>query len=275
MMSTLVSPMPPTMTEVPTRTCPHCGFEERSERERCSRCGKSVLVRAPRLRGRRRTQVIWGSVAVGVLAVAAIALVLNAVVSNRNERERKASAKAIAAERVRLERLQAPHRGSATQLAPPAGASDLDRLNARAALVRAAEASITRDAQARDRRGELEGPISRHRVRPAAEGQGRRPRRPHPQQGDRPLRLRRGQDLGHRRGRAVGRAPGLPLRRRPGLQEVHLRLVSQHARPGRARRRAGLRAPGPRVPGGQGPRAGHGLRRRAGQLGPARASRRR
>src|SRR6476646_7188936 len=139
MMSTLVRPMPPTMTEVPTRTCPHCGFEESSGRERCSRCGKSVLIRAPRLRGRRRTQVLWGSVAVGVLAVAAIALVLNAVVSNRNERERKASAKAIAAERIRLGRRQAPHGGSATQLAPAAGASDPDRLDARAALVRAAE----------------------------------------------------------------------------------------------------------------------------------------
>jgi hypothetical protein len=118
-------------------------------------------VRAPRLRGRRRTAVIWGAAAAGVIAVAAIALVLNAVVSNRNERERKASAKAAAAERVRLKRLQAPHRGSAAQLAPPAGASDLDRLNAREALVRAAEASITRDAQARDRAGELKGPISR------------------------------------------------------------------------------------------------------------------
>ncbi len=149
------------MTEVPSRTCPHCGFEERSERERCSRCGKSVLVRAPRLRGRRRTQVIWGSVALAVVAVAAIALLLNAVVSNRNERERKASAKAVAAERVRLKRLQAPHRGAATQLAPRAGASDLDRLNAREALVRAAEASITNDARARERTGELKGPIKR------------------------------------------------------------------------------------------------------------------
>ena len=123
----------------------------------------------------------------GVLAVAVVALVLNAVVSNRNDRERKASAKAVAAERIRLGRLQAPHRGSATQLRPAAGASDLDRLDARAALVRAAEASITRDAQARDRRGELDGPDLAHRVRPAAEGQGRRPRRPRPEQVDRPL----------------------------------------------------------------------------------------
>jgi len=148
------------MTEVPLRTCPHCGFEERSERERCSRCGKSVLVRAPRLRGRRRTQVVWGSIALGVLAVAAIALVLNAVVSHRDEREAKASAKAVAAEKARLRILQAPHRGSATQLAPPAGASDQAQLAARAALVRAAEGSITQDAQGRDRRGELQGPIT-------------------------------------------------------------------------------------------------------------------
>ena len=94
------------MTEVPLRTCPHCGFEERSERERCSRCGRSVLVRA--LRGRRRRQAIWGAVAAGVLVVAAIALVLNAVVSNRNDRERRDAARGTAAERVRLTRLQTP-----------------------------------------------------------------------------------------------------------------------------------------------------------------------
>jgi hypothetical protein len=152
--------MTPTVTERPLRTCPHCGLEERSERERCSRCGRSVFVRAPRLRGRRRTLAIWTAAGAAILAVGLIALVLNAVVSNRNDRERKASAKAIAAERVRLKRLQAPHRGSATQLEPRAGASDQERLSARAALVRAAEGSITRDARARDRAGELEGPIS-------------------------------------------------------------------------------------------------------------------
>jgi hypothetical protein len=148
------------MTEVPLRTCPHCGFDERSERERCSRCGRSVLVRAPRLRGRRRRQAIWGAVAAGVLVVAAIALVLNAVVSNRNDRERRDAARATAAERVRLTRLQTPHRGGATQLAPPAGASAAEQLTARAALVRAAEASITRDARGRARSGELKGTIT-------------------------------------------------------------------------------------------------------------------
>jgi hypothetical protein len=153
--------MSATMTEVPQRTCPHCGFEERSERERCSRCGKSVLIRAPRLRGRRRTAVIWGGGAALLVAAAVIALVLNDVVSNRDARQAREAKQAVAAERVRLKRIQSPHRGAATQLKPAAGASEQTVLGARAALVRAAEASITTDAQARDRAGELQGPISR------------------------------------------------------------------------------------------------------------------
>ena len=147
------------MTEVPSRTCPHCGFEERSERERCSRCGRSVLVRAPRLRGRRRTQVIWGaSRPAALVAVAAIALVLNAVVSNRDDARAPRARPRPPPPSASPQRLQAPHRGAAAQLAPPAGASDARAAcAARAALVRAAEASITRDAQGRARAGELEG----------------------------------------------------------------------------------------------------------------------
>jgi hypothetical protein len=152
--------MPPT-TEAPLRTCPHCGFEENSTRERCARCGRSVLVRPPRLRGRRRTYAIWGGAAVLVVAVAVIALVLNGVVSDRNKRENAAAKKSVAAEKARLRRIQAPHRGSATQLRPAAGASDQTILAARAALVRDVEAKITTDAQARDRAGELQGPIAR------------------------------------------------------------------------------------------------------------------
>ena len=152
--------MPPTI-EVPLRTCPHCGFEERSTRERCTRCGRSVFVRPPRLRGRRRTYVIWGGAAAVVVAVAAIALVLNSVVSDRNKREDAEAKKSVAAEKARLKRIQAPHRGSATQLRPAPGASDQTVLAARAALVRDVEARITTDAQARDRAGELQGPIAR------------------------------------------------------------------------------------------------------------------
>jgi hypothetical protein len=142
------------------RTCPHCGFQEHSERERCSRCGKSVLIRAPRLRGRKRTAVIWGGAAALVLVAGAIGLIFNAVINHRDARERRQTAVAVKAERARLARLQTPHDGAATQLKPPTGASQSELLKARAALVRAAEASITRDARARAERGEIEGPIA-------------------------------------------------------------------------------------------------------------------
>ena len=151
------------MTEVPTRTCPHCGFEERSERERCSRCGRSVLIRAPRLRGRRRTQVIWGCGRRSAsLAVAAIALVLNAVVSNRNERERKASAKA---RRGRARAAEAPagppprraRRSSRRGQAPPTSTAST---RARRSCARPRPRSRTTPGRA-SARGELKGPITR------------------------------------------------------------------------------------------------------------------
>src|SRR3954451_19565945 len=104
----------PAATELPVRTCPHCGHQERSTHERCTRCGRSVLVRAPRLRGRRRTFAIWGGGALAVASVAVVVLVLNGVVSDRNARDRKAAARATVVERARLQRIQAPHRGSAT-----------------------------------------------------------------------------------------------------------------------------------------------------------------
>ena len=141
------------------RTCPHCGFTEETTRERCTRCGRSVLVRAPRLQGRRRTVVRWGGGAVALVVVAVVvAIVLNAK-SDRDARQRAADARAVAAERVRLTKLQAPHRGAAPDLRPAAGATDRERLAARAALVTAVEGAITRDAQARVRAGEIEGPV--------------------------------------------------------------------------------------------------------------------
>jgi hypothetical protein len=141
------------------RACPHCGFTEESTRERCAACGRSVHVRAPRLRGRRRRQVQWGT-GLAVLAVSAVAVfVALSLQADRKERERAQTARAVAAEKVRLRRLQAPHRGSAADLRPAAGATDGARRAARAALVRRVEARITADARARMRRGEITGPI--------------------------------------------------------------------------------------------------------------------
>ena len=141
------------------RTCPHCGFTEDSTRERCTRCGRSVLIRAPRLQGRRRSVVLWGGGAVALVVLAVVvAIVLNAK-SDRDARQRAADARAVAAERVRLTKLQAPHRGAAPDLRPPVNATGQERLAARAALVKAVEGAITRDAQGRARRGEIDGPI--------------------------------------------------------------------------------------------------------------------
>jgi hypothetical protein len=141
------------------RTCPHCGFVEDSTRERCSHCGRSVLVRAPRLRDRQRTLVLWGGGAVALVALAVIVAVVLSAKADRDARQRAADARAAAVERVRLTRLQAPHRGAAPDLRPPAGADAKARLAARAALVHRVEARITADAQARAKRGEIAGPI--------------------------------------------------------------------------------------------------------------------
>ena len=141
------------------RTCPHCGFTEDSNRERCTRCGRSVHVRAPRLQGRRRTLVLWGGGAVGLVVLAIVLVIVLSAKSDRDARQRAADARAVAAERVRLTKLQAPHRGAAPGLRPAADATDQQRLAARAALVKTVEGAITRDAQARVRAGEIEGPV--------------------------------------------------------------------------------------------------------------------
>src|SRR6478672_3466178 len=143
------------------RICPHCGHQEDSGRERCSACGRSVLVAAPRLQGRRRTAVILGGVFAAVVAIGALALVLTSVSSSRDKRLAREDAQLAKVERARLTRIQAPHRGAAVDLRPRAGASDAQLRAARAALRARAEAAITADAQARAKRGELDGPISR------------------------------------------------------------------------------------------------------------------
>jgi hypothetical protein len=148
------------------RTCPHCGFTEDSKRERCTRCGRSVHVRAPRLQGRRRTLVLWGGGAVGLVVLAIVLVIVLDAKSDRDARQRADDVRAAALERVRLTKVQAPHRGAAPDLKPKAGADDQARLAARAALVGRVEDQITRDARARASRGELQGPIRASRCGP-------------------------------------------------------------------------------------------------------------
>ena len=143
------------------RTCPHCGHQEESGRERCSACGRSVLVAAPRFQGRRRTAAIAAALLLALIVVGAFALLFRSTASSRDARQAREDSRTAATERARLTRLQAPHRGAAPDLRPRAGASDAQLRAARAALRARAEAAITADAQARDRRGELDGPITR------------------------------------------------------------------------------------------------------------------
>jgi hypothetical protein len=125
-----------------------------------------VLVRPPRLRGRRKALVLGAAALAVVVVGAAIVLLGAAWNADREARERTDFARAQVAERARLTRLQAPHRAAAAELRPPAGASEGEVLAARAALVARAEALITRDARARVRSGEIEGPISATRCGP-------------------------------------------------------------------------------------------------------------
>ena len=143
------------------RTCPHCGHQEESGRERCSACGRSVLVAAPRFQGRRRTAAIAAGLVGVLVVVGAFALLLMSASSSRDARQARDDARTGATERARLTRVQAPHRGAAVALRPRAGASDAQLRAARAALRERAERAITADAQARTRRGELDGPIAR------------------------------------------------------------------------------------------------------------------
>jgi hypothetical protein len=111
------------------------------------------------LQGRRRSVAISGGGAAALVALAVIVAVVLSAKSDRDARQRSADARAAAAERVRLTRLQAPHRGAAPELRPKAGAGPAQLLAARAALVARVERRITRDAEARVRAGEIDGPI--------------------------------------------------------------------------------------------------------------------
>jgi len=108
---------------------------------------------------RRRRRIVAAAV-VGLAAFALLVAVLLTQKAQREDRDAAETRRAVAAERARLTRIQRPHDGVATRLRPPAGATAQERRAARAALVAAVQDAITRDAQARARAGELDGPIT-------------------------------------------------------------------------------------------------------------------
>jgi hypothetical protein len=145
--------------EPPLRTCPSCGVASRTRFERCPACGRSYFA-TPRAVSRRR---LLRAVAAGVVVAAALAVAAVLALGDRHgreARERAGQAAAVADLRARLKRIQAPHRGAAPSLRAPAGAGSAQQLAARRALVVAVEAQITRDARARAKAGELDGPIA-------------------------------------------------------------------------------------------------------------------
>lgn len=149
--------------EAPERTCAVCGRRDRTRFASCASCGTPFGTPQPepsRARRLARRTGVGAAAAVALSGSAAGVVALISHGSGERERDREALAAAQVAERERLQRTQAPHRGAAPHLRPPAGASRAQRLAARAALVAAAERAITRDARARARAGELDGPIS-------------------------------------------------------------------------------------------------------------------
>jgi hypothetical protein len=108
----------------------------------------------------RRRWLIGGATLLVLLLLGGVGGAL--ALSDRDDREANDKAeqtRLVAQLRARLVRIQAPHRGAASRLKPAAGATDAQRLKARRALVVAVEDRITRDARAREKTGELDGPI--------------------------------------------------------------------------------------------------------------------
>jgi hypothetical protein len=142
----------------PLRTCPSCGREGRTRYERCPFCQTSYYARSRTQRRRRLT--IGAGVLVLVLVLGGVGTVF--ALSDRDSRETREkaqTAKLVTQLRAKIARVQAPHRGAATDLKPAADASDAQLLAARKALVGAVETRITQDARARAKTGELDGPI--------------------------------------------------------------------------------------------------------------------
>jgi hypothetical protein len=145
--------------EPPLRTCPSCGREAQTRNERCPYCQTSYY--APSRGQRRRRWLIGATVAAILIAgLTAIAVVARSDRSDRDAADKVEQTRRVAALRVRIARQQAPHRGAARDLKPPADATDAQLLAARKALVGAVERQITDDARARVKSGELTGPFS-------------------------------------------------------------------------------------------------------------------
>jgi hypothetical protein len=142
----------------PLRTCPSCGRPGRTRYERCPFCQTSYYARS-RGQNRKRLAIALGTAAVIVTAVVVAGVFAVSDRDSRESREQAQQGRDVAALRAKLTRIQAPHRGAAHALAPPAHASEAQQLAARKALVGAVERRITADARARAAAGELDGPI--------------------------------------------------------------------------------------------------------------------
>jgi hypothetical protein len=159
-----LSPTPPP-AEPPPRTCPHCGREGRTTFERCPHCQRSYFT-ASRARQRRRWLAGGGVLLLVLVACGVVGALALSDRGDREAREKADRAQRIAALTARLKKEQAPHRGAARSLKPPADATDAVLLAARRALVGAVETRITADARARAATGELDGPITTTRCGP-------------------------------------------------------------------------------------------------------------
>jgi hypothetical protein len=142
----------------PLRTCPRCGREGRTRYERCPHCQASYYARS-RPQQRRRILIGAGVLAVLVAFVAVASVLAVGDRDSRETRDRATSARVVSDLRAKMVREQAPHRGAAPHLRPPAGAPAAQQLAARRALVVAVERRITADARDRVKTGELEGPV--------------------------------------------------------------------------------------------------------------------
>ena len=101
-----------------------------------------------RQRRKRRLALVAGGV--GLAAGAAVfTVVVTGQADDRDARREVEYREAVVRKRAQLVRVQAPHRGSAPELAVGASATATDILAAREALYKRVEETITKDARAR------------------------------------------------------------------------------------------------------------------------------